>query len=176
MATTGTNRGPEILGWCLTLIGIALLFVSTRVWVRATEMKRFWIDDYVMIGAAVNYTCSHCTRKFTADQHIALQMVMLIQMILIILQVRLGAGQHVHDIDPEDNIDGLRLNFVTQPLCLIALFLVKASIGLLLLRLTASAKLKRFIWAVIVFTLAAFLGNLCGFNHTISQGHANTGK
>lgn len=86
---------------------------------------------------------------------------MLAQMILIILQVQLGAGQHVDAIDPEDNINGLRLNLVTQPLCLTGLVLVKISIGLLLLRLTTSKRFKHFIWGIIIFTCAAFLGNLC---------------
>jgi hypothetical protein len=86
---------------------------------------------------------------------------MFAQMILIILQVRLGAGKHVDDIAYDDNIEGLRLNFVTQPLCLIALALVKISIGMLLLRLTVSAKFKKFIWATIAFTGLAFVANFC---------------
>ena len=90
-------------------------------------------------------------------------MVMFAQMILIILQVQMGAGRHVDDIAPEDNIEGLHLNFVTQPLCLIALALVKISIGMLLLRLTVSAKFKKFIWATIAFTGLAFIANFCKF-------------
>lgn len=85
---------------------------------------------------------------------------MLPQMVLIILQVQLGAGQHVDAIDHEDNIKGLQLNFVTQPLCLVGLVLVKISIGLLLLRLTTSKNFMRFIWGTIIFTFLAFLGNL----------------
>lgn len=88
---------------------------------------------------------------------------MFAQMILIIQQVQLGAGKHVDEIAYEDNIEGLRLHFVAQPLCLIALALVKISIGMLLLRLTVSAKFKKFIWATIVFTGLAFIGNLCKF-------------
>lgn len=87
------------------------------------------------------------------------QLVMIAQMILIILQVQLGAGQHVDAIDDEDNIKGLHLNFVTQPLCLVGLVLVKISIGILLLRLTTSKKFTKFIWGTIIFTSAAFLGN-----------------
>ena len=85
---------------------------------------------------------------------------MLAQMILIILEVQLGAGQHTDAVSHENNIKGLRLNFVTQPLCLTGLVLVKISIGLLLVRFTTSRKFKNFIWGVIVFTSAAFIGNL----------------
>lgn len=77
MATTDANKGPEILGWCLTLISIALIFVGTRVWVRATEMKRFWVDDYVIVGAAVSYTHSTSTPDVPADGKITAKLVML---------------------------------------------------------------------------------------------------
>ena len=97
---------------------------------------------------------------------------MLAQMILIILQVQLGAGKQVVDILPEDNIEGLRLNFVTQPLCLVALALVTISIGMLLLRLTVSARFKKLIWATIVFKGLAFVGSLCKFANSGSIGLA----
>lgn len=88
---------------------------------------------------------------------------MLAQMVLIILQVQDGAGQHVDTIEHDDNITGLRLNFVTQPLCLIALAVVKVSIGILLTRLTTSSNFKRFIWGTIIFTILAFVGNFRRF-------------
>jgi len=88
---------------------------------------------------------------------------MFAQMVLIVLQVRLGAGKHVDDIEYEDNIEGLRLNFVTQPLCLIALALVKISNDMILLRLTVSEKFKKFIWATIAFTGLALVGNFRKF-------------
>lgn len=87
---------------------------------------------------------------------------MLAQMVLIMLQVQYGAGQHVDTIEHDDNITGLRLNFVTQPLCLIALAVVKVSIGILLSRLTTSSNSKR-LWGTIIFTILAFVGNFRRF-------------
>lgn len=84
---------------------------------------------------------------------------MLAQMILIIVQVDLGAGRHRGALTPEDNVKGLHINFVTQPLCLIGLALVKISIGLLLLRLTTSKKFIRFIWGAIILTILSFTAN-----------------
>lgn len=89
---------------------------------------------------------------------------MLAELVLIILQVQLGAGKHVAVIDPDDNIKGLYFNFMTQPLCLFAIALVKSSVGLLLLRLTTSKNLKRIIWATIIVTILAFMGNFCEFS------------
>lgn len=60
-------------------------------------------------------------------------------MMVIIPQVRLGAGRHYQYINLPSNISkGLHLNFVTQPLCLIALCLTGISVGMFLLRLTPS--------------------------------------
>lgn len=84
---------------------------------------------------------------------------MLVELPLIICSVQLGAGRHVQYIDPADNIQGLHLNFITQPLCLVALCLTKLSVGLFLLRLTPSNRHKKLIWAVMVLTILSWAGN-----------------
>ena len=86
---------------------------------------------------------------------------MFAEMMIIIPQVILGAGRHVQYIDPDDFITGLHLNFVTQPLCLIALCLTKISVGLFLLRLTTTQWHIRLIWAIMIFTILSWAGNFC---------------
>lgn len=87
---------------------------------------------------------------------------MFAEMMVIIPQVRLGAGRHVDYIEPKSNIvKGLHLNFVTQPLCLIGLCLTKVSVGIFLLRMSPSTRYKYFIWGTIIFTILSSLGNLC---------------
>ncbi|RMY52297.1 hypothetical protein D0864_14284, partial [Hortaea werneckii] len=85
--------------------------------------------------------------------------VMLVELAIIIPSVSLGAGRHVQYLDPKDNIQGLHLNFVTQPLCLIALCLTKLSVGLFLIRLTPSKRHVRIIWGVMILTVLSWLGN-----------------
>lgn len=83
-------------------------------------------------------------------------------MIVIIPQVGYGAGRHVQYIKPSsDIVKGLRLNFVTQPLCLLALCLTKISVGVFLLRMTQKARLRLFIRGTMILTAAASLANLC---------------
>lgn len=48
------NRGPQILGVCVSCISLALLIVAIRVWVRIAMVKHFWLDDYVIVAAAVS--------------------------------------------------------------------------------------------------------------------------
>jgi len=83
-------------------------------------------------------------------------------MMIIIPQVHYGAGRHVQYIQPASNVvTGLHLNFITQPLCLIALCLTKVSVGLFLLRLTPETTLRRFIIGTIIFTVLSATGNFC---------------
>lgn len=135
------NRGPQILAVCGTLVGLAVAAVSLRVYVRATITRQLGWDDG-LIAAAV--------------------LVMLAEMVVIVPEVRYGAGRHVQYIVPaSDAVVGLHLNFVTQPLCLISLCFTKVSVGLFLLRLKPSRRFVLFIRGVIVFTVLSAAGNFC---------------
>lgn len=86
---------------------------------------------------------------------------MFAEMMVIIPQVMLGAGRHVQYIDNDDFVTGLHLNFVTQPLCLIALCLTKLSVGFFLLRLTTTKWHRRMVQGIMLFTLLSWAGNFC---------------
>ncbi|KAG6362935.1 hypothetical protein INS49_008030 [Diaporthe citri] len=143
-ATTTTNppdinRGPQILAVCGTLVGLAVAAVSLRVWVRATITRQLGWDDGLIVAAAA---------------------VMLAEMLVIVPEVRHGAGRHVQHIRPaSDVVVGLHLNFVTQPLCLVSLCCTKVSVGLFLLRLKPSLRFVWFIRGVIVFIVLSAAGN-----------------
>ncbi|KAK4099230.1 hypothetical protein N658DRAFT_171645 [Parathielavia hyrcaniae] len=134
------NRGPEILAVCGSLVGIALFIVALRIWVRAKIVRHIGSDDWTIMAA---------------------MLVMFVEMMVIIPQVQVGGGRHVQYIQPPENVvKGLHLNFVTQPLCLIALCFTKVSVGLFLLRLTPSPKFRYFVIGMIVFTIMSHTGNL----------------
>lgn len=136
-----TNRGPLILAVCGSLVGLATVTVLLRLWVRVRMIHQTGWDDFFILAAAV---------------------VMLAEMIVIVPEVHYGAGRHAEYIVPASNIvTGLHYNFVTQPLCLIALCFTKLSVGILLLRLTPSRRHRLFIWSMIVFTILSTTGNLC---------------
>lgn len=91
---------------------------------------------------------------------------------IIIPEVGYGAGRHVEYIDPPSNVTkGLHLNFITQPLCLVALCLTKVSVGLFLLRLTPSPRLRRFVIGTIAFTILSTTGNFHMYSH--ESGHVS---
>lgn len=47
------NRGPEILAVCGALVGLALVVVLLRVYVRARMVRHLGLDDYTIIAAMV---------------------------------------------------------------------------------------------------------------------------
>ncbi len=84
-------------------------------------------------------------------------------MMVIIPEVGYGAGRHKEYISrPDYIVQGLHLNFITQPLCLVAMLFTKVSVGVFLLRLTPSAAYRRVIWGIMIFTVFSVFGNLRG--------------
>lgn len=81
---------------------------------------------------------------------------------IIIPEVYYSAGRHVAYIAlPSNVVNGLQLNFITQPFYLFSITFVKSSIGLFLLRLTPKEGYRRFIWAVQAFMAIYTLVGVC---------------
>jgi hypothetical protein len=47
------NRGPEILAICGSLVGLALVTVLLRVYVRVAMVKHMGADDWTIVAAMV---------------------------------------------------------------------------------------------------------------------------
>jgi hypothetical protein len=81
---------------------------------------------------------------------------------LVIPEAHYGAGRHVADLpNAADRSYGLYLNFISQPFYLVAIVLVKVSIGLFLQRLTPATFFRRFIWGMQVFMFIYTTVALC---------------
>ncbi|RMZ15511.1 hypothetical protein D0860_01636 [Hortaea werneckii] len=148
------NKGPVILIACCICVAFAVVMVALRAFVRLRMLKMGGWDD-ICIAAAMT--------------------VMLVELAVIIPSVSLGAGRHVEYLDPKANIQGLHLNLVTQPLCLIALWLTKLSVGLFLIRLTPSKRHVRIIWGVMILTVLSWLGNFRKYVGHNQAGNADHG-
>lgn len=70
---------------------------------------------------------------------------------LIWASITHGAGKHLGDIPLEDLPSGLKYNFITQPIFLIAICVVKLSVGSTLLRIANAAMYRRVIVCIMVF-------------------------
>ena len=83
---------------------------------------------------------------------------------IVIAQVHHGAGRHRGDIDPDVFVTGLMLNFITQPLYLWVICIVKLAVGFSLLRIATEKFYRILIISIMTFmglyTLACFLVSL----------------
>ncbi|KAK9775286.1 hypothetical protein SCAR479_07962 [Seiridium cardinale] len=134
------NRGNEILGAVATTTLLALITVCGRLYVRLRMVHMFGADDWVMISAMT---------------------LSLAGLGVVIPEVMNGAGRHTAYLDPETNRLGLKLNFITQPIYLWAIPLVKVSVGLFLMKISPNLLYRRILQGIILFlmvyTVASFL-------------------
>ncbi|PBP26803.1 decarboxylase [Diplocarpon rosae] len=70
---------------------------------------------------------------------------------LVVLQVKNGAGRHAAYLEPEVMMRGLRANFATQPLTLIACTMPKVSVALFLLPIATRKLYRHFLWGLLGF-------------------------
>lgn len=47
------QRGPALMAVDLTLLGLALICVALRLYVRIAWLHKSWWDDYIMVMASV---------------------------------------------------------------------------------------------------------------------------
>jgi hypothetical protein len=62
-----------------------------------------------------------------------------------------GAGRHVGDVDPIVYMIGMKLNFISQPIYLLAICIVKLSVGSSLLRIASTKFYRVLILSIMVF-------------------------
>jgi hypothetical protein len=68
--------------------------------------------------------------------------------VVIIPEVHYGAGKHINYIPPASLAKGVMYNFITQPIYVCAISIVKISIGFFLLRVAATPFFRRAILSV----------------------------
>ncbi|PMD44631.1 hypothetical protein L207DRAFT_579565 [Hyaloscypha variabilis F] len=129
------NNGPRIIIITSTITGISFLVVFLRVYVRAVMLKTVGSDDYTMIAAMV----------FAAGV-----------LLCFVEEVKLGVGHHTAAIFAEPVLAAnfsrvIEWLWIHALLNLVAIFFVKISVGLFLLRLVQGKGYKRFIIAMMIF-------------------------
>ena len=80
---------------------------------------------------------------------------------VVIGQVIYGGGRHIGDVDPAIFMTGMKLNFITQPMYLFNICIVKLSVGASLLRIASTKFYKTLILSVMGFM--AFYTTGCFF-------------
>ncbi|TDZ32628.1 hypothetical protein CTRI78_v011759 [Colletotrichum trifolii] len=128
------NEGPTVLAATLTVTCVALLTVGARLWVRVGLIHNFGLDDgFMTLAMAIA----------VAGQGV------------IVAQVRHGVGKHTGDVDlVTDYPVAMMMSFISQPLYLSALCLMKLAVGSSLLRIASKKLYKNIIICIMVFMTA----------------------
>ncbi|KAB5578896.1 hypothetical protein GE09DRAFT_563600 [Coniochaeta sp. 2T2.1] len=124
------DDGPRILGATLTVTIVALITVATRLYVRFGMIRNFGWDDGLMTFAMLLSASAQG---------------------VVIAQISHGGGRHIGDVDPAIFMTGMKLNFITQPMYLINICVVKLSVGSSLLRIASTKFYKTLILSVMGF-------------------------
>jgi cell division protein FtsX len=70
---------------------------------------------------------------------------------VVVAECSYGAGRHIGDVDPSVYMIGNKLNFITQPMYLIDICVVKLAVGASLLRIASTKFYKIMIISVMGF-------------------------
>ena len=123
-----SSNAAEVLGVTGAFLGIALIAVILRTYVRISMLKILGPDDYVMIVAAVMaigvFVC------FVGETH-------------------WGVGRHNVCILPIEMATQGKWEFIHGLLIVTGVVLVKISIALFLLRLASRKSWRTFLWSAI---------------------------
>ncbi|KAI6776248.1 hypothetical protein HG530_000193 [Fusarium avenaceum] len=145
------NGATDILAATLLVITISTIVVLARVYVRVFSIRSVGWDDALMI--------------LTLAMDWAGQGV-------IIAQVAHGAGRHIGDVDPAIYMIGMKLNFISQPIFLIAICVVKLSVGCALLRISSTKFYRTLILSIMcfmsIYTIGCFFHTLQSLSYTNS--------
>ena len=124
------NEGPRILGATLSITTIALLTVVARQYVRLFLIRSpGWDDFFMVISMALSITGQ----------------------IVVLLSVQNGAGRHMGDVDMDVFGVGMKLNFISQPIYLWGICIVKLAVGAALIRIATEAIYRRLILGTMYF-------------------------
>ncbi|OAG06881.1 uncharacterized protein CC84DRAFT_630037 [Paraphaeosphaeria sporulosa] len=134
------NDGPRVLGVVLGITVFAVITMAARLWVRMKMIRNVGWDDYCMSFATL---------------------LVIIGAGIVVPEVHYGCGRHIDQISPEDFKIGFKLNFISQPIYLIAICIVKLSVGFFLLRIATIPFYRHTIQGIMAFM--AFYTTGCFF-------------
>ncbi|KAM0440343.1 hypothetical protein ACHAQK_005741 [Fusarium lateritium] len=131
------NGATDILAATVLVIAISTVVVLARVYVRVFSIRSVgWDDGLMILTLALDW----------AGQGV------------IFAQVAHGAGRHIGDVDPAIYMIGMKLNFISQPIFLIAICVVKLSVGCALLRISSTKFYRTLILSIMCFMTIYTIG------------------
>ncbi|KAL5584033.1 hypothetical protein FOVSG1_015384 [Fusarium oxysporum f. sp. vasinfectum] len=119
------NGATDILAATALIIALSTIVVLARLYVRIFVIRNTgWDDGFMILSIALAW----------AGQGV------------VFAQLANGAGRHIGDVDRAIYMTGMKLSFISQPIYLIAICVVKLSVGCALLRIVST---KFYRWLIL---------------------------
>ena len=159
MATTGSDgegRGPGItaLAWFET--SIAIVLISLRFYAR-NHIKAIGIDDWTMLISLVRYHL-HETIELTG---LTPKILLIALAGLITYQSSISGFGHMDTLSPAEQLQAVKVNYITQPFGVLNFGVSKASVAFVILRILGpDAKVRK--WSIFVLVTVTTILTILG--------------
>ncbi|KAI1140005.1 hypothetical protein F5Y05DRAFT_376844 [Hypoxylon sp. FL0543] len=126
------DRGFQLISIYSSQCGIALIFVSLRLWARM-RIRGFGWDDTFMVTTWILFACLTVIVGFIGAN---------------------GGTRHVYYLREKEVEYVLKLNYIAQPFGIVSVGTGKIAVGLTILRILGSTSKwrRRCLWALMIFT------------------------
>ncbi|KAJ4329048.1 hypothetical protein N0V84_000399 [Fusarium piperis] len=131
------NGAKDIIVATVFIITLSTITVLARLYVRLLVIRNTGWDDWFMVFSLALAWASQGT---------------------IFGQLSHGAGRHIGDVDPDVYKVGMKLNFVSQPIFLTAVCVVKLSVGCALMRIASTKFYRYLIMSIMSFMVIYTIG------------------
>lgn len=143
-----------IIAAALACTTVALLTLMARLYTRLVVVHSFGWDVSQTNPCLSMYFFESKLTKHLQDSFMCGAMLLSISIaILIILEAYNGGGRHVGDVSTEVYEMGMKINIITEPICVIAVTAVKLLIGMALLRIAGHTA-----WKYLIGTIMTVMG------------------
>ncbi|KAI3321484.1 hypothetical protein HD806DRAFT_153943 [Xylariaceae sp. AK1471] len=129
------SKAPLLQGFIFTIVGLSLLFVIARLYIKWKYRGRLWHDDYPLIGSVL---------------------LLLVNVGIIRKVIELGYGRHIEDVMAmgPNNLRGIVFYFqIVSAVIRLSTNLARISFAITLLQLSNERE-RRFVWFAITTLLA----------------------
>ncbi|EMR67348.1 putative integral membrane protein [Eutypa lata UCREL1] len=157
-ALAGEDKGPTITGVSSAVVALSTLFVIARLWVRVRIMRKFELDDWLIVISTVSKTIS---RSFRAEYLRKPKICAWISVGFDVAAVKSGSGRHIQTLTTDELQGAILLTFLGLVSGILSFCVPKLAIVKLLSTLLNPSRLHLiWLWSISIFNLLILLGCL----------------
>ena len=157
-ALAGEDKGPTITGVSSAVVALSTLFVIARLWVRVKIMRKFELDDWLIVISTVSKTIS---RSFRTEYLRKPKICAWISVGFDVAAVKSGSGRHIQTLTTDELQGAILLTFLGLVSGILSFCVPKLAIVKLLSTLLNPSRLHLiWLWSISIFNLLILLGCL----------------